>query len=522
MKQTDLHPALHTPYVTPLAGALLSGAALAGNSPAAPSLKRIREKAAERKMDQASRKNLVSILLNQYQADGISPDSNSKVFRNIRALESANTFTFTTGQQIHIFLGPLFFIYKIESLLALTSLFNHEQSEQQVVPVFWMASEDHDLDEINHVKLYGDLYRWDAKPGNAVGRMDCEGLPELLNQLEERADKNETNLRFFGLLRKHYQPGRSLSAATRTILHELFEDSGLIVINPDDSALKSIYAPVLFREIGEKVLYTHTRASLQLLKKDGFEPRVNPQAINYFWLTDQKRIKLRVEGNHIVREDNQTPVSESELKKHPEQISPNVLARPIYQECILPNLLYLGGSAELEYWLPLQSAFAHLGLSYPVLAHRDSALMLSARNLEFIKQCGFAWHELFQPEGVIAEQYSEKRQADGFTASRQIHGIEAAMQQLKKELEQRNMPGAIFSECNESIKSLRKLEKLLFEEELKQQKSDRQLEKLLKIKVRFFDVRQEREEFVVGHPHLTRFPLQAAENLMPMLHLNTL
>ena len=145
------YPIVKTPYITDMAKARFEGTLPENLQLPLPDIQGLIDKAGQNKFTPENRKLLVDALRNQYQQTGITPDQSPVVFENIDALNQTNIYTVTTGQQIHVMLGPLFFIYKIRSLMAYVELFNKTAKDCKVVPVFWMASEDHDLDEINHV-----------------------------------------------------------------------------------------------------------------------------------------------------------------------------------------------------------------------------------------------------------------------------------------------------------------------------------------------------------------------------------
>ena len=335
-------PIVNTHYVSKLAKDYLSGKEINTLNPGVPVLNQLIIKAAERKFSAEKRILLVDALLQQYEKDGIKLEKDSNVYKNILSLNDSHTFSFTTGQQIHIFLGPLFFLYKIQSLIGHVKNFNKNSDTFKSIPIFWMATEDHDLAEINYVKLYGETFTWETTAGNAVGRITCEGLPELIDKIEDRADKTQENTELFKLFKKHYLSHITLAAATRSLLHEIFNDEGLVIMDADDKVLKQSFANVALKDIEEKVVFNSVKEKNAILKKSGYEPRVNPQEINFFWLDSQKRIKLKIKDGQIQKEQTSEIISLEQIQKTPEKLSPNVLLRPIYQESILPNIMYLG------------------------------------------------------------------------------------------------------------------------------------------------------------------------------------
>lgn len=501
MTEKDFIPITETPYVSKLAKDYLLGKEIGINSPLVSNYNDIAEKAKSKEFNAAKRTILVNALLEQYKKDNVGLNEDSKVYQNIQSLKESKTFTFTTGQQIHIFLGPLFFIYKIQSLLRHVKNFNKENNEFTAVPVFWMASEDHDLEEINYVKLYGETFTWDTEAGNAVGRIFCKGLPELINKIEERADKTEENRNLYDLFRKHYLSNRTLAAATRSLLHEIFEEDGLIILDPDDKTLKQSFNEVAQKEISEQLVFNDYNEQNAGLKKAGYEARVNAQETNYFWLENNKRVKLKIKDNKIIKNDSGDELKLETLFGEIDKLSPNVITRPIYQETVLPNLLYIGGSAEIEYWLPLQKAFKKLGIQFPALLQRDSVISVTKKNIESIEKSGFQWNQLFESEIILAENFNKNTDLNNSEASKKVDSIRVELENLSHELKEKEIKsGIIFKEIHEVQKGLVKLSNLIKDEELKLKKSNPVLDRVLKIKEKVFEKRQERELYVVGNP----------------------
>lgn len=505
MTENEYIPITETPYASKLAKDYLLGKDIGINNPLVTDYEAILELAKKRNFSETNRDVLVDVLLNQYEKDGIELNENSTVYQNIISLKDSNTFSFTTGQQIHIFLGPLFFIYKIQSLLRHVKNFNALNSDIKAVPVFWMASEDHDLEEINFVKLYGETYTWEAESGNAVGRIRCGGLTELIDRLEARADKTEENKELYNLFRRHYTSDKTLAAASRGLLNEIFAEEGLVIIDPDDKFLKQSFSEVAKQEIEEKILYNSYNELNNLIKKRGYEPRVNAQEINFFWLENNKRIKLKVKNDKIVKGDSEEELSLQGILQNIEQLSPNVITRPLYQETILPNLLYLGGGAEVEYWLPLQEAFKKLGLQYPALMQRDSVLQIPKKNLDFIEKLGLEWEQLFEKESDLVNDYQKITNENSNVLKEKVEIIQTNVKNLDDQLTLNEIKsGLIFKELHELQKGIIRLTKLLTDEELKRSKSDPEIGRLIKIKEKLFDRKQEREEFFLERASLLK------------------
>ena len=474
--------------------------------PANPSLQLIYDKSLKKNFSKDQRKNLVEILLSQYKKDNIQLTKTSKVYKNITSLENENIFTCTTGQQIHIFLGPLFFIYKVKSLLKLVKLFNDKNYSTKAVPVFWMASEDHDLDEISFVKLYGKEFRWNTESGNAVGRINCKGLPELIAELENRADKTPENEKLYSLLKKYYNSSNTLSAATRGILHELFEESGLIILNPDDTELKKNAIDIFEKELENKIIYNTAKEQYSLLKKEGYKPVLNPQKVNYFWLENDKRYKIKESDEGEYELSGKRKITKQEILKSPEKLSPNVLARPIYQEVILPNIVYVAGSTEIEYWLLLTHTFQNFGIQFPVLMLRDSAFLLNEKIYNAIKKLKLSPDDFLMNQEVIIKKINNKTNNKLNKIDKKLYNVVERINQITSEM---ILLGFEKSKVEEMVKDIKsdviklKNNSLFIEQSIAFDKNIS--ESIIKIKNKFFNSKQERIYFFIEYPELFNY-----------------
>ncbi len=177
----------------------------------------------------------------------------ARQIKNIELLEKENTFTVTTGHQLNLFTGPVFFIYKILQTIKTAEYLNENNEGKNFVPVFWMATEDHDFEEINHFKTEGDFYQIHEKSGDAVGRIKLSDL-SFLDDFEKEFKDFTYGTELIRWAREAYQEGRSLTLATRILVNRIFGDSGLLILNGDDKRLKELVAPVFKKELLENSL----------------------------------------------------------------------------------------------------------------------------------------------------------------------------------------------------------------------------------------------------------------------------
>lgn len=345
------------------------------------------------------RENLVKTLQNQYA----ELDQGAEVSANIKILLSENTFTVTTGHQLNLFTGPLYFLYKIVSTINLASALKKRHPESHFVPVYWMATEDHDFEEINFFNLNGKKFKWNSLQeeagDNAVGELKTEGLEEVFNlfSAEIGGGKNAEVLK--QLFKSAYLEHDNLTDATRYLGHELFKEYGLVILDAHKSELKREFIPYIEKELFEKVSYTTTSGTAENLEKLGYGVQVNPREINLFYLFNGLRERIiEKEGSFFVN-DTSIKWSKDEMQKeiqdYPERFSPNVMLRPLYQEVILPNLCYIGGGGELAYWFELKDMFDDLKVPFPMLLLRNSALIETSKQNEKRRKLDISQAELF-------------------------------------------------------------------------------------------------------------------------------
>ena len=159
---------------------------------------------------------------------------------NINSLENEETFTITTGHQLNLFTGPLYFLYKIISTINLTETLTEQFPNQRFVPVFWMATEDHDFEEINYFNFKEEKVTWDRPNGGAVGRFSLEGLQEVHANFSQQLGDTKNAIFLSQLFKKAYVSHSNLADATRYIANELFKSYGLVILDADDQRLKNI------------------------------------------------------------------------------------------------------------------------------------------------------------------------------------------------------------------------------------------------------------------------------------------
>ncbi|MDH5367477.1 MAG: bacillithiol biosynthesis cysteine-adding enzyme BshC [Cyclobacteriaceae bacterium] len=369
------------------------------------------------------RTTIVNILKQQYSDFTISDNT----AQNIDSIENEKTFTVVTGHQLNIFTGPLYFIYKIVTVINTCTQLKKKYPQYNFVPVYWMATEDHDFEEISHFRLDGEKYHWRTDQKGAVGRFDPHSLKEILDKLPGQNDVFE----------KAYLEHETLADAVRYYVNELFGSEGLVVIDADDKALKQSFVSVIKDDVinnSTKSLVENTNGEL---KKLGYPTQVFARDINFFYIDGDLRSRIVKENGKYTVLDTDLAFTEDEIitqiETSPEKFSPNVILRPLYQEWVLPNLAYVGGPSEVVYWLQLKEVFESHNTPFPILMPRNFGLVVSKNDKRKIDKLNFDMKKWFLPTQVLIQHYVSKQSNNDLSYKNKITEIKNIYNQAKEQ-----------------------------------------------------------------------------------------
>ena len=413
---------------------------------------------------------LSDTLQNQYKGFAIS----DKTQENIDLLKKQNTFTVTTGHQLNLFTGPLYFLYKIISTINLAEELSEKFPENQFIPVYWMATEDHDFDEINYFNFDGKKVLWNRKDGGAVGRFSTEGLEQVFNVFTEHLGNSKNAEYLKELFSKGYLQHNNLADATRFIANELFAEYGLVIIDGDDNSLKELFTPFVKQELENQVSYKEVTNTIARLEEN-YNIQVNPREINLFYLGDDFRERIVFEDD-VYKINNTALVFTKEellleLKNNPKAFSPNVIMRPLYQEVILPNLCYIGGGGEQAYWLELKSYFDAVEVPFPILLLRNSVQVLSEKQAKKLSNLNITKEEIFlNQHELLSKKVIENSDLEiSFKDKKEF--LKKQFLELKEVATKTDVTflNAVNAQERKQIKGLENLEKRLLKAEKKRQ-----------------------------------------------------
>ncbi|WP_435352753.1 bacillithiol biosynthesis cysteine-adding enzyme BshC [Emticicia sp. SJ17W-69] len=418
------------------------------------------------------RKTLVDVLKKQYQSLENKPDFD--------ILLESNTFTVTTGHQLNIFTGPLYVIYKIVTIINLAKKLKAEFPAHNFVPVYWMASEDHDFAEIASFNLFGKTYQWQTEQKGAVGRMNPAELQAIFDELPEKP----------ALFEEAYLKNNTLSEAVRQYMHQLFGNEGLVCLDADESALKGIFIEVIKDDLLNNTANKIVHQTSDELNAMGYHTQITPREINFFYLQNGLRERIVKENNIYKVLNSDLTFSETEilqlLENQADSFSPNVVLRPLYQETILPNLAYIGGPSEVPYWLQLKGIFDHYGEQFPLLMPRNFALAINQASKKRMDKLCITAEELFADDVTLRRSFVERNSDNSLSLAFEIDDVNEVFERiLRKSLAiDQTMKGPVEAEKVKIIASLENLEKRIKKAEERNQETA--VTQLLALKQKLF------------------------------------
>jgi bacillithiol biosynthesis cysteine-adding enzyme BshC len=452
-----------------------------------PTLENFKEQLEEKSQNYSveNRKSLVTVLENQYKGFKIS----EATITNISLLSNSKTFTITTGHQLNLFTGPLYFLYKIVSAITLCATLKKENPDYNFVPIYWMATEDHDFEEINHFNFKNVKINWNKESYGPVGRVSTQGLKDVFEAfaLELGIGENASYLK--ELFENSYLKYNNLADATRFLANELFGNKGLVILDGADKTLKQLFIPFVKNELINKTTFQKVSETNAMLEKE-YEIQVNPREINLFYIEDNLRERIVFENNLFKINTTTLSFSEKEiielLENCPEKFSPNVILRPLYEEIVLPNLCYIGGGGEIAYWLQLQSTFKANKVTFPILLVRNSVLLVTEKQTIKADKLNLSWENLFSNQLELFAQKTKEFSKFNLDFSEQKEYLKQQFEKLLLIANQtdKSFIGAVKAQQTKQIKGLENLEKRLLKAEKKMHADE--LERIIELQNELF------------------------------------
>lgn len=354
------------------------------------------------------RSEIASILEKQNSEWGAS----KQAMTNISYLKDPSSVAIFTGQQVGILGGPLFTVYKAISVIKLAETLS-AKLKTRVIPLFWLATDDHDFLEVNHIYLlnsqsqvtkleYHPQIEWQGRPMAKVV------LDESINSFLQALDVNLTQTKYkdeiLSKLSEFYKTGEHLSTAFAKWLIMLLGKYGLVLVNPGDENLKRLAVPIFEKEIEQngtlENILSETNSQLQ---QNHYHQQIKKKENYLNILVDNgQRSTIRREKETLVVDASGEKFSSQKLKElleeRPSLFSPNVVLRPIVQSYLFPTLAYVGGPSEVAYFAQLKDLHKALNINMPVVYPRAALILLEKKTLEILEKYDLDVREILSPD----------------------------------------------------------------------------------------------------------------------------
>jgi len=366
------------------------------------------------------RETLRAVLAEQNTGKGESP----KTLENIRLLGGSGTYAVVTGQQVGLFGGPMYTLYKAITAVLLAQKLSGKFPGKSFVPVFWLEGEDHDFAEMNHITVLDHEnvpVRIEYLPGGAapernvgaVGAMTFdETIAATIGRLESALTSTEFTAHIIASLRSCYAPGVTFAGAFQSWLNLLLPGSGLVFISSADPRLKRILSPIFLRELQEYPRFSQMVIDRSAELEQTYHAQVKPKSINLFLFHKGGRYLIEPRENDFSLKGTRAFFSKDQLlsiiRETPEQISPNVVLRPLCQDILLPTVAYIGGPSEIAYHAQLGPLYDELSLVQPVIYPRGSVTLVQSGLLRAMEKYSLELPEFLGDVGSVTTRVVEQ------------------------------------------------------------------------------------------------------------------
>ncbi len=376
-----------------------------------------------------------------------------KTFENIELLRGEDCAAIVTGQQAGLFSGALYTIYKAMSAVRLAE--DLRKNNIKAVPIFWIAEEDHDFDEVKktfNLDKEGKLYESENTPkdraaNRPVGLIALDKtISETIESLFDELPRTEFSYETKKMLNETYRAGETYSAAFAKFITKIFADHGLIVLAPLNEKLKKLCAPILVEAVEKSAAIVSALLERNKeLEKENYQPQVLAAENSYpfFYQNDageRQPLRKNLGNGKIKIQNSKLEFENAELREiarnSPQSLSPNALLRPVVQDYLLPTLCYFGGAAEIAYFA--QNSVIYKILNRPVtpIRHRASCTVVERRHVRTLEKYELDFDDLFAGEEKISarivERFLNRETAQTFAEVKE--NINAELDRLDREL----------------------------------------------------------------------------------------
>lgn len=435
------------------------------------------------------------ILADELEKQYTSIDASQATLDNIQRLRQSNTYTIITAHQPNLFTGPLYLIYKIFSAINLTETLKEAYPNCEFVPIFWTGGEDHDFEEVNHLNLFGKRFTWTDEQGGPVGFYDVDSLRTTLDEVKGVLGKGEHAQVLADKLEEFYGSAPNYGTAVKGFVNWIFKAYGLVIANANNAAFKTQMKAIFKDELLNQTSKPIVEKTAKEFEAAGFKKQAHAREINLFYLSKNRRRRLVLNNGRYTTLETELKFSQfqfteaeilEELDKNPQNFSPNVILRPLFQETIFPNLAYIGGGGELAYWLERKVQFEHYQLPYPMLIRRCSVMWIDKGMSKKMDKLGLGVNDIFDDTELLIKQYVLNNTTEELSLAKEQEELSLVFERIMaKTLKvDQSLEKGVLAQQVQMQKAIEKLEQRLVRAEKK--KNETSLDQIRKLKDKLF------------------------------------
>lgn len=347
-----------------------------------------------------------------------------KTLANIDSLLNDNTYAVVTGQQVGLFTGPLYTIFKTITTIKLAERLKSQYPDHNFVPVFWLEGEDHDYEEVGAITLINqsnDLAKIEYQPqirkqgenAGAVGQVVIdEGIHEFFKTVDGNLLQTEFKPKVLDLFRIAYQVGMTFNKAFVHLMNDLLEDSGLVFLDPHDIEFKRQLQPIFQKELEQtpRTCQLVIDQTVELEKR--YQAQVKPKPINLFLFHNQGRYLIEPKDDGFGLKGSRQSFSHQQMlglvRDHPELFSPNVVLRPLCQDWVLPTIAYVAGPSEISYFAQFRPLYGEFNIPQPIIYPRASATIVEEKVEKVLERFKLELPELFRDVEFLKRKVADQ------------------------------------------------------------------------------------------------------------------
>jgi len=462
----------------------------------------------------------------------------AKAKKYLDYLTNPESVILITGQQLGLFASPIYTIYKIITTIKLAESLNNQLANYQFVPVFWLETEDHDFQEINHIGLLDTNFqpmqiKYQGKDRGKVSLRHYQlesSITQFISEVEENLLNTEFSMDLFQKINEYYKPNNNWAAAVRHLLKEIFNSYGLLYFQPGDEEIKKssieFFKQLLIKSNETRDAFNGRSEELIARGYHNQVKNIPGQTFIHLEQEDHQRGHLYRDGENYYLKDSGKRFTQTEvidlIDSNPMIVSTTVVSRPLLQSWLLPVAAYIAGPGEIAYWAQLGQLFSEFEITMPILYPRISATVIEPKIARYLEKYSHNIEDLPQKRDRFIENYfknlSENLSKDPF---RDInHLLENEKQKIESYL--KSMDPTLLDVGKKSFERIKQtldnLESRVIKS--KEQKEGQLTNQLYQIHTAFFpdEILQERYQSIIYY--LNKFGPGFIDNLFSDLELD--